>query len=56
MSISCRFSNASSIAILLGDVMPFMFRVAILIEAVIAKYGGEWAGGGVEDGSILCLY
>ena len=45
MSISRRLSNASSIAILVGDVMPFMFKVAILIEAIRSNCGGEWATG-----------
>jgi len=45
MSISWRLSNASSIAILMGDVMPFMFKVAILIEAIRSNCGGQCARG-----------
>jgi len=45
MFISWRLSNASSIAILVGDVMPFVFKVAILIEAIRSNCGWEWARG-----------
>ena len=48
MSISWRPINAWSIAILVGDVIPFMFKVAILIEAIRSKCGEEWAM--VDDG------
>ena len=34
MSIAWHLSNVSTIAILVEDVMPFMFKVAILIQAI----------------------
>jgi len=46
MSISGRLRNASSIAILLGDVSPFMFNVAILMEAIRFTAEGVGEGGG----------
>ena len=45
MSVSWRLSNASSIAILVGEVMPFIFKVAILIGVIRSNCGGEWARG-----------
>ena len=45
MSVSWRLSNASSIAILVGDVIPLMFKVVILIEAIRSNCGGELARG-----------
>ena len=48
MSVSWSLSNASSLAILVGDVMPFMFKVAILIEAIRLNCGGS--GRGDDDG------
>ena len=44
-SICWRLSNASSIVILVGDVMPFMFKVAVLIEAIRSNCGGECVWG-----------
>ena len=41
MSISWRVNNASSIANLEGDAMPFMLKVAILIEAIRSNCGRE---------------
>ena len=51
MSISWRQSNASSIAILVGDVMAFMFKVAILIDAI-----RRGMGEGPTMVSVLCPY
>ena len=55
MFISWRLTNASNIAILVGDAMPFMLKVANLIEAIRSNCGGEWARGSTMV-SILCPY
>jgi hypothetical protein len=48
MSISWRLSNSLSVSILVEDVMPFMFKVAILIEAIRSNCGG--GGRGFDEG------
>jgi len=45
MSISLRLRNASSMAILVVDFMPFVFKFAILIEAIKSIVEGVWARG-----------
>lgn len=49
MSISWRLRNASSIAFLVGDVMPFMFKVAMLIEAIRSTAEGVGEGLGSQQ-------
>ena len=50
MSVPWRLSNASNIALLVGGVIPFMFKVAILIETFRYNCRGVWVRGGVGGG------
>jgi len=61
MAISWRLRKESSTAILVEDVMPFIFKVAIFIEATRSTsegvgegWGTGWEGVGGEF--ILCLW
>ena len=57
MSVPWRLSNASNIALLVGGVIPFMFKVAILIETFRYNCRGVWVrGGGLAVAFILCPY
>ena len=55
-SISWRLSNAAIIAILVGGFMSFMFKVAILIEAIKSNCGLGGSGRGSKMVSMLYPY